>query len=95
MRINKKFKEYCEYVFTYLDYRNSFYIGYVPYTIFKKRITFITGCNDTIFIRRIFNWLLSRKYIKKKRKLNRVVYLFNPYGLDEEILKPNGFVDFL
>ena len=95
MRKNKIFQENCEYVYTYLDYRNSFYMGYVPYTIFKKRIIFITGCNNALIIRRIFNWLIARKYISKTRKLGRVVYLFNPHSLDTEILKPNGRVVFL
>lgn len=95
MRKNKIFQDNCEYVFTYLDYRNSFYMGYVPYTIYKKRIAFITGLHDGTLIRRIFNWLLVNKYVKKSRRLGRVVYLFNPHKLEEEILKPNGFVDFL
>ncbi len=94
MRKNKYFEDCCDYVYTYLDYRNSFYIGFVPYTIFKKRISFILGTNDSIFIRRIFNWLVARKYITKSRKLGRVVYLFNPHELDEEILKPCGRVVF-
>ena len=93
-RKNKFFKENCEHVFTYLDYRNSFYMGYVPYIIFKKRISYITGIYDGMTIRRIFNWLLTNKYIKKKRRIGRVVYLFNPYNLDEEILKPSGLVSF-
>ncbi len=93
-RKNKCFKENCEYVFTYLDYRNSFYMGYVPYLIFKNRISYITGLKEGILIRRIFNWLLANKFIKKKRRFGRVVYLFNPNNLDEEILKPDGFVRF-
>ncbi len=93
-RKNKFFKKNCENVFTYLNYRNSFYMGYVPYIIFKNRISYITGVKEGILIRRIFNWLLINKYMKKKRRIGRVVYLFNPNNLDEEILKPNGRIIF-
>ena len=87
--ILKKFKEHCELVYTYLEYRNSFLMGYVPYNIFKRRISYITGCKDVDYIRRIFNSLLWEKSIKKKRHFGRVVYLFNPHDIDEEELKPS------
>ena len=95
MRINKKFREDCELVFTYLDFRNSFNMGYVSYNIYKNRIWYITGNRDFKYVRRIFDWLLTNKFMKKKRRIDRVVYLFNPYGIDEEILIPNGRLVFL
>mgnify|MGYP003119176673 FL=1 len=88
------FKDDCHFTLTYLDYRNSFYMGYVPYSIYKRRISYILKTNTLWYLRKIFNWMLVKKYVKKKRVLGRVMYLFNPYNLDEEILRPSGLVVF-
>jgi hypothetical protein len=78
--------EDIEMVFTYLEFRNSFQMGYVPYTCFKKRIKYILDIDDYLHIRKIFGHLLTKGFIIKSKNRNTTRYLWNPFSIDEKLL---------
>jgi hypothetical protein len=75
-----------EMVFTYLEFRNTFQIGYVPYTCFKKRIKYILGIDDYLHIRKVFGNLIVRGFIIKKKDRRTTRYIWNPFSLEESLL---------
>jgi len=70
-----------ELIILYFKYRNIFNIGFQSYKIFKNMIVYITNIQKRIYIRNLFEIMLSRdlfqvKFIGKSR-----FYIFNPYKL--------------
>ncbi len=78
--------EDIENVFAYLEFRNSFQMGYVPYTCFKKRIKYILDIDDYLHIRKVFGHLITKGFIIKKKNRNTTRYLWNPFNIDEQLL---------
>lgn len=78
--------EDIETVFAYLEFRNSFQMGYVPYFCFKKRIKYILGIDDSLKIRKIFGHCVLKGFIIKRKNRQVTRYCWNPFGLDEKLL---------
>lgn len=75
-----------ENVFAYLEFRNSFQMGYVPYTCFKKRIKYILDIEDYLHIRKVFGHLITKGFIIKKKNRAYTRYIWNPFNIDEQLL---------
>ena len=71
-------------VIEYLKYRNAHKHGYQKYYYFKQVIRYITGMNDGLKVRAIFQRLLDENIVHKKQlyrgtKKVGLRYFFNPY----------------
>jgi len=82
-KIEKQIKKErnIELIMLYFKYRNIFNIGFQSYKIFKNMIVYITNIENRIYVRNLFEIMLSRdlfqvKFIGKSR-----FYIFNPYKL--------------
>ena len=78
--------EDIESVFAYLEFRNSFSMGFVPYFCFKKRIQYILDTDDNLHVRRIFANLITRGFIIKVKNRKTTRYSWNPFNLSDELL---------
>lgn len=86
--IKEKKEQNIELVVLYFTYRNIFRIGFQSYKIFKNLIIYITRIHDKIYIRNIFDTMLSRKIFKVKFAGKSRFYHYNPYNLDEKYIQP-------
>jgi len=78
--------EDIENVFAYLEFRNSFNMGWVPYFCFKKRIKYILDTDDYLYVRKIFCHLITKGFIIKKKNRATTRFCWNPFNICEQLL---------
>jgi hypothetical protein len=86
--LKEKKENNIELVMLYFAYRNIFKFGFQSYKIFKNLIIHITRITDKIYIRNIFDTMLSRKIFKVKFHRKSRFYHYNPYNINETNLEP-------
>tara|TARA_R110002074_G_scaffold230409_1_gene401981 strand:+ start:235 stop:516 length:282 start_codon:yes stop_codon:yes gene_type:complete len=62
----------------YFELRNTFNLEFQKYGYFKNMIRFITNIYDPVYLRKIFQKLLTRSYFIKIKRGKETLYHFNP-----------------
>lgn len=72
--------KFLDLIILYLKYRNCYYMKYQKYSYFKNLIKYITCIENETLIRRMFESLLQKNIIQKKKFDKTTKYIFNPYN---------------
>ena len=77
-------QKYVDLSILYLKYRNSYNTGFQKYQYYKSMIRYVTDIEHNVLIRRIFDELLLKDLMEKKKVHGSVRYRFNPYHKKEK-----------
>jgi len=73
-------QEYVDFIILYFSSRNIFNMGYLNYSYFRNIIRYALDNPNPKLIRFIFNTMVSKDIMKRKKLKKSTVYLFNPYN---------------
>ena len=60
-----------QFILEYLIYRQAWKLGFLPFSNFKKLISFATGISNIYYTRKIFLYLCSKGFFVKKKNIKR------------------------
>lgn len=64
-------QELYTFVLEYLILRNAWNLGYLPFSKFKKIISYATGIYNIYYLRKIFIHLQNKGFFQKKKNFKR------------------------
>ena len=75
-----------QFILDYLVYRSAWNLGFLPFSNYRKIISFATGCSNIYYTRKIFLYLCSKGFFIKKKNIKRsYTYCFiKPIDLDQD-----------
>ena len=76
--------EIYSFVLEYLILRQAWNLGYLPFSQFKKIISYATGIYNIYYLRKIFLQLQNRGFLHKKKNLKRS-YTYKFVGRNDEV----------
>ena len=83
-------QEIYEFVLEYFILRQLWDLGYLPFSNYKKIISYATGIHNIYYLRKIFLALCRKGFFIKKKNIKRS-YTYKFIGHSE---KPTRFINF-
>ena len=60
-----------QFILEYLIYRQAWKLGFLPFSNFKRLISFATGISNIYYTRKIFLYLCGKGFFVKKKNIKR------------------------